>query len=249
MTTLAGVLAAAGASWAAAPQSTSLGVQASFTSGGVATQLGPVASVVGQPSGRYDYVQKVASASETVINAPLLTRPTASLTVTNLTAHATASGLGVDSRSSASDAAAGDVMVKLSTNPPPGSGLPSVLYLSMDARSALSNANFSQVVGSNSNYANGSVQIGSLNISGALLGGATVKFYGPASANTIVYETPTVKITLNRQILTELITCFEACKITPTKIDVAAVDVELHDAAVGGTKISGHILIGDDTAQ
>jgi hypothetical protein len=179
----------------------------------------------------------------------LLTRPTASLTVTNLTAHASASGLGVDSRSSSAEAAAGDATITLFTNPPPGSGLPSVLYLSMNARSALSNANFSQVVGSNSNYANGSVQIGSLTISGALLGGGTVKFYGPAAANTIVYESPTVKITLNRQIVTELISCSTACKITPEKIDVAAVDIELHDAAIGGTKISGHVLVGDNTAQ
>jgi hypothetical protein len=246
---LSGALVLAGGAWAQfGPQSTAVGVQATFTSQGVGTQLGPVANVDGQPSGRYNVSTTVAKATETVIASPLLTRPTVSLSAANLTSHASASGIGVDSRSSEADAAVGDATVRLFTNPPAGSGLPSVLYLAMNAKEALSSANFSQVVPAN-NYASGSTQIGLLTVTGELLGGATVRYYGPASPNTVVYESPTVTITLNREMKTGIITCSPGCKFTPVRIDVAAVDVELHNAVVGGAKLSGHILVGDNTAQ
>ncbi|HEY2177661.1 MAG TPA: hypothetical protein VGH15_03700 [Caulobacteraceae bacterium] len=241
-------LPAGGAGAAGGPQGSAQGIEVTLDAQGIATQLGPIAAVEGPSTGKYDVSKTVASASETVIAAPLISRPSAHVTATNLTSHAAASGWGVDARSSAADAAVGSGRMNLFTDPAGPSGLPAVLYLAVSVQEALSTASFSQVAGG-SNYADGSARIGALNVSGQLLGGASVKFAGPAPANKIIYQSPSLTITVNRQIRSETITCAATCQVTPTAIDVAAVDVELHDAMVGGTRISGHILVADDTAQ
>jgi hypothetical protein len=249
---IAGLIALTGAlalcSPCVAAQSTAVGVEGNFQANGLATRLGPVAAVAGQASGKYDLTRKVATASDTTILAPQLLRPTAFVSAANLTSHVSASGFGIDSRSSHADATVGEEAVRLFTAPPPGSGLPDVLYLTVTTREAIASANFSQTVPM-ANFANGSAQVGSLSVSGRLLGAATISYSGQAPANTVVYDSPTVTITVNRQLTSGVVSCSQRCTFSPSKIDVAAVDVELHEAAIGGTKVSGHILISDTIAE
>ena len=231
-----------------AAQSTAVGAQGNFQANALATRLGPIAAAEGLASGKYDLTRTVAKASETTTIAPQALRPTAFVSAANLTSHVSASGFGIDSRSSHADAAVGEEAVRLFTAPPPGSGPPDVLYLAVTAREAIASANFSQTVPMQ-NFANGSAQVGSLSVSGRLVGAAMISYSGQAPANAVVHDSPTVTITVNRQLTSGVVTCAQRCTFAPSKIDVAAVDVELHEAAIGGAKVSGDILISDTTAQ
>jgi len=249
----------AGAAWGApantavevgAPLSAAVGVDARFRSAGLATELGPVAAVSGQPSGRYDASTRVAAFYESVALAPLAVTPTVYLFAKTLSSHATASGFGVDSRSSRGDTSLADVKLSMNLYPPPPGSATAVPrpFLTITAHGMTSSASFSTVV-PRTNFAVGHANVGSLTVAGQFLGGAVLKYSGPAPPNTVIYDSPTVTITLNRQMKTGIISCSPNCVFTVTSLDVAAVDVELNKAAMGSSKISGDIVLGDATAQ
>jgi hypothetical protein len=245
------ILVATAALAQSAPQSAAVGFDARLQSQGIATELGPVAAVTGEPSGRYSFTQTVSTVSENLAIAPLALTPTLSLAAKGLTSHVASSGIGIDSRSSEGDNAVASANFVLNINPPPGSGVPIPFpALIVTAQEAISNANFNIVYPAGS-FATGAARIGSLTVSGQLLDRATLKFSGPTAPNTVIYQSPTVTITVNRQIKSGVISCTASagCTFEMSAIDVAAIDIALHNAPVGGSKVSGDILIGNVTAR
>ncbi|HEV2365087.1 MAG TPA: hypothetical protein VGS12_12925 [Caulobacteraceae bacterium] len=248
---LAAAAALAATTAAAAPQSAAVDIDAHFTSRGVASVLGPIGKLVGAPSGSYNDSQTTKSASESVPAAEAYPTPTAFANGQMLSSHVTAS-FGVDTRSSEADTGLTTANVSLNLNPPPPTGQVPQPWLSLTVSQASADASFSQLfVGATSrNYATGSAKFGGFTAFGQFLGSTRVSYSGSPPPNTVVYSSPTVTITLNRQLQTGIISCSpDPCTFTPTSIDVAAVDVELNKADFRGAKVSGHILLGDNKAR
>ena len=118
----------------------------------------------------------------------------------------------------------------------------------MNATGLDSSSTFNRTIPSNAT-ATGVTTIGSLDIRGKLLGATRLAYSGAAPPNTVIYDTRNLTVTLNRQIVTELVTCGLTCTVTPQNIQTAAIDVEFHKAQMFGTEVSGDILIGETTAQ
>jgi hypothetical protein len=235
-----------------APQSTATGLSGSFQVNGVNTDLGPVAAVVGKPSGKYDLTDTVASDNQVVALAPGGAAPALYVTASGITSHASASGIQIDSRSSEGDNAMTSATLALNLNPPPpgvGQAAPNP-PLTIAITEAVSSADFATVYPANS-FASGDAKFGRLVISGALLRGKTLTLSGDIGPNKIVFASPQLTITVNREIKTGVVSCHPStnCRFNPTKIDVAALDVALHDAPVYSYKVSGEFLINHATAQ
>ncbi len=61
--------------------------------------------------------------------------------------------------------------------------------------------------------------------------------------STVLYQSPTVTITLNQKITTALISCSPKCVFTPYSVDATGVDVTLNGARLGKHTVSGDISI------
>ncbi len=247
-----GLLAAGPASAAAAvPGSSSYAVSASFTSGGTVTGLAPVAAAQGalpgtlQPSG-FDVSADVAAINSTTgIAHGKKQFATLTVTGTTLHSHASSPGFGVDNLSLQADGLISSITLNLQLYPPPGAGpLPQPL-LTITAVSVTSGANGSFVVPmADMVSANGG--FGSLSISGSLVGGtAPLTFSGAANANTELFSSHGVTITLNRNLISGLISCTPKCLFSPYGITADALVVDLNKVKVGGKRLSGQIVVGD----
>jgi hypothetical protein len=93
----------------------------------------------------------------------------------------------------------------------------------------------------------GNASFGSLNLSGALLG-KTLTFSGDAAPNTVLFSSPTVTVTLDRQTVSDLISSGLTKTLTPVGITTQAIDISLHDATLFGRSVSGDITIGQASA-
>ena len=99
---------------------------------------------------------------------------------------------------------------------------------------------------------NGSTSFAKLTLSGPLVGSKALSFSGDVQPNTVVVNTPTVKITLNAQTIPQQPVCqpnvicplYRALETVETK----AVLIELTNALVLGHQVSGEIVIGDAEA-
>ncbi|TAK91923.1 MAG: hypothetical protein EPO09_15555 [Aquabacterium sp.] len=112
-------------------------------------------------------------------------------------------------------------------------------------------AQYSQVIPGPSQRS-GSASFGSLVLSGTLVGTKPLTFSGEIKPNTVVVDTPSVKVTLNAQTIPQNPVCdpgkpcplFRVLETVETK----AVLVELTNASVLGHQVSGNIVIGDAEA-
>ena len=98
----------------------------------------------------------------------------------------------------------------------------------------------------------GSTSFGQVTLSGALVGPKPITFNGDIQPNTVVVNTPTVKITLNAQAIPQQPVC-EPGQICPLyrvleTVETQAVHIELTKALVQGHRVSGDIVIGDAEA-
>jgi hypothetical protein len=105
-------------------------------------------------------------------------------------------------------------------------------------------ADFSPVVAGH-----GSVVFDSLVVVGSLVGNQKLEFSGEAGKNTILYQSQSVTITLNEQVLVELIACGRHCVFRPNRSTTDAVDIALNHADLDGRIISGEILPGTADAR
>ncbi|MGC4060867.1 MAG: hypothetical protein QM749_08445 [Aquabacterium sp.] len=98
----------------------------------------------------------------------------------------------------------------------------------------------------------GSTSFGSVTLSGPLVGAKALTFNGEIKPNTVVVQTPTVKITLNAQVIPQNPVCKPGAVCPQYRVletvETKAVLIELTDAAVLGHQVSGNIVIGDAQA-
>jgi hypothetical protein len=229
---------------------TAIGIDTHFESGGMRTHLGPVGSVAHNNNGAYDKSVHVNSVSE---NAAIISQsppPTIFLNGSNISSEVKNSGIEVDSETSEATSSVGRASLMLNLNPPPPTAVVPQPYLQVTGKNFTSSANFNTVFPSN-NSAFGTSSLQNLKIFGSVLGSTVVTYSGSAAPNTVVYDSPTVTITLNKQTEAGVISCSVSgpCTFNVTSITVAAVDISLNKAMIDGHKVTGDIVIAQAQAQ
>jgi hypothetical protein len=247
------VLTASGTAIAANAHSTADGIRAELSYRGQAVHLGPVDRVTGRPSGAYDFAVAVADFQEDT-SVPVVFAPRIVAAAKNINGHVASTGLTTDSISSQGDVSFVGDHIALFINPPPtagGSGnlppQPAVPFLTIAAREVNSVSYYSKVF-PHGITANGTASMGSLKIAGSYFGGHTLKFSGTPAPNTVIYSSPALTITLNRQIVPMLSPC-STCAPQPVSIETVAIDVELKHVVAYGHAVRGEVRIGSSKAQ
>ncbi|HSZ73949.1 MAG TPA: hypothetical protein VK779_03940 [Rhizomicrobium sp.] len=238
---------------AASPPNSSdsaVGIDTHFESGGMGTHLGPVGKVSHDNNGAYDKTVHVGKINET---APIIDQnptPTIFINAGNVNSEVKSSGIEIDSETSQASSSVGNASLMLNLNPLPPEANPvaPLPYLQITGKNFTSQANFNKVFPSNVT-ANGSASVHNLQIIGSLVGGQTLTYSGSAPPNTVLYDSPTVTVTLNRQMQVGLISCSPNCVYTPYSITVTALAIDLNKADVDGHKVTGEIVIGESAAQ
>ena len=227
--------------------------------------LGPVGQVYGAAPPAFNHSQKVHSFDQAYdLDAADTNRPTLNVAATNVVTDATSSGIGVDSIGvqATSDAATANFL--LTDYPKFALG---VLGLSVSATLVHSESDASYVFGPDRCFLGGTASFGSLVIGGGLIG-KTLTFSGTAAANTILYHSPTVTITLDKQVLSDFLppgaiqpggpmlpaSGASAANgtvpiIAPNQITTDAIDIHLNHAPAFGLALSGDITLGVTSAS
>jgi hypothetical protein len=237
----------------AQPQSSAVGLDAHFVVSGTGTEFGPVDPLQGNATGAYNNSLEVGHVNGTIALYPSNPAPTLFVNAQGFLSHVSASGINVDSRSSESGTHMASASLAINLNPPPPTTTPGPTpepFLSINTGSVKSQTSFTQVF-PNANSAEGSAQIVSLTIGGAGVNYTTLKFSGNAAPNTVIYDTPTVTITLNKQVKDEIISCTApgGCTTIVEAMTTDAIDINLNKADWYGRKISGDIAVGETHAQ
>jgi hypothetical protein len=227
-----------------------LGIDTHFETKGMATHLGPVGFVSHNNNGAYDKSVHVNSVSETAPIVPQSPPPTIFLNGSNISSEVKNSGIQVDSETSEATSSVGHAALMLNLNPPPPTGAVPQPYLQVTGKNFTSSANFNTVFPSFTS-AFGSSSLQNLKIFGSVLGSTVVTYSGSAAPNTVIYDSPTVTITLNKQVESGVISCPVSgpCTFKVQSITVEAVDISLNRAPIDGHKVSGDIVIAQAQAQ
>jgi hypothetical protein len=236
---------------AAQPANSAFGIDTRFETKGMATHLGPIGFVSHSNNGAYDKTVHVGSVNET---APIVAQPVAPtifINASGINSEVKSSSIEVDSETTQASTSIDRTALMLNLNPlPPGSVAVPQPYLQVLGSGISSQANFNTVFPSLTS-ATGSSSVRSLKITGSLVGTSPLTYSGSAPPNTVIYDSPTVTITLNKQIKEEVISCTVpgGCVTKVYAITVDAVDISLNKADVDGYKVSGDIVVGESQAQ
>jgi hypothetical protein len=259
---------AASAAPVLAAQSSAYAVSADLTTDGSShVQLAPQLQTSGAISlgQTYDNPQSSPLLGKIVRLLPLRLRGPA-LTVLEQKLLTDASGIsGIDAVNTQglSRAAAGEVALSLYPPviidpPPPASGASAtdaligpVSALRVQFSKLKATANYDHLFPGDAKRS-GSTSFGSVTLSGPLIGAKPLTFSGEIKPDTVVVQTPTLKITLNAQVIPQNPVCTPGTvcpmyRVLET-VETKAVLIELTDAAVLGHKVSGNIVIGDAQA-
>lgn len=243
----AAALVASPAFAASTPQSAAQAFDAKITSSGVATEVGPFTDVAGQGGNGYQESATGVPENEAVSLLPLNPTPTLYLNLGVVKASASSTGIQLDSESWGAKAEVDSVKAAINLNPLPPSGPFPQPFLNITAKKVSAQSGLSIVFPSTETVSN-SAKIGSLVISGSAIGATTLHYGGSPAVNTVIYDSPTVTITLNARVLGGVITC-PPCMFTPHLIETDAVDIALNKAPWRGNKYTGHIVIGRALAK
>jgi hypothetical protein len=135
----------------------------------------------------------------------------------------------------------------LTDNPQLLRGVLGLLGLSVSASHVHATAEYAHVYGVDRSFVTGDASFGSLSLGGALIGKA-LTFSGDAAPNTVLFSSPTVTVTLDRQTVSDLISNGLTKTLTPAGIVTQAIDISLHGATLFGKSVSGDIIIGQASA-
>ena len=232
----------AGSSSAQAAGSAVSGIIADFTVGGINTSVGPVNRLSSTGLGSsYDktvksgpYHRQLALSTEGDMQ-PVLTVGAANIV------SQVRGAFGLDTISN--QGAAALYGFRLDLMPKRAPGLAVIPFLQISAHGLHESGSFTRVVPSR-NTISSSSDIKDLEISGSLVGNKTLRFDGPAKQNHILYQSPTVTITLNQITSTDLISCGPKCVVTPFSVRTSVINISLDKAQIGSRKITGQIVIG-----
>lgn len=240
----------------AGPQSAAVALAATFRAAGVMTTLPPTAAVSVASSQTFDTTQEAQRVDQSLIIAPGDPPPTLFVSGQGLSSQVSTATPAPGARQAEGRGAAQQVRVILAAASSLGqAAADKAPALAIEARQLTASA-FFKAHGSANGYALGLANVGSLSISGVLVGGSLRPYSGKMTPNLVIFRSPQVTITLNRQIRSApTVECDEeACDneapaLGAPALRVVAIDVELHDALVGTTKVSGHIRFNQATVQ
>ncbi len=237
------------------PSSAAYGIYAQVTDHGNTVTVGPIAEVDGSIPPAYD--KSVAAAPVHRI-VPLLAgngvTPSLFINAADFESHVASKGFGVDTVSTEANTLIKTINLSLMLNPPPPIRPGTVIlpqpqpFLQLSARRITSTANFTKVFPSLITDI-GSAYFGGLTLSGTLVGNQKLVFTGDADKDTVLFQSPTVTITLNQETQAGLISCSPNCVFTPYSITTNAVDIYLDHANVNGRIVSGDIVLGQAHAD
>jgi hypothetical protein len=232
----------AGCGSARAAGSDAAGLFANFTVGGINTTIAPVNRLSNAGLGStYDKTVKSGAYHREL---PLSTegdmQPILTVDAANILSRVSG-GFGVDTISEKGEAELYDF--RLGLVPKRAPGLAIIPFLQISAHGLAESGSFTRVVPSFNTISSFS-GIKDLVISGTLVDNKTLRFTGPAKQNHILYQSPTVTITLNQTTSTDLISCEPKCVVTPFSVRTSAINISLTNAAIGNRKITGQIVIG-----
>jgi hypothetical protein len=214
---------------------------------GSTTTISPFALVSGEAPPPYDDTSSIASFDHTYDLTPgdpntLLLHMRASDMVNNAESLPEVIAGQIGARGTAD---LGSASLTLIDNPNPMLPL-SVLELSVKATGIESESDSS--VGPNSDgFLSGAASFHSLTITGALVGGETLTFSGDAAADTVLYKSSTVTITLDEQTL--LLPPGATGGAIGPSITTDAIDIQLNHAKFGAQTITGNFDIGQSSAS
>lgn len=213
------------------------------------TSFGPVDLASGAAPPAFHQTRKIAAFDHSYsLTLPALTGPVLRIDATNLVDTANSSGFGVDSVSTQATSDLCSANILLTSNPRLGL---SVLGLSVSATFLHSASSASYVFGANRGFLGGDGSFGSLTIGGALIG-KTLTFAGEAKANTILFQSASVTVTLDKQVRSEFLPPTPAAptpSVGPNRITTEAIDIHLNNTHLFGKTISGDIVIGETSAS
>jgi hypothetical protein len=208
------------------------------------TTIAPFARVFGAAPPAFDHTKTIAHFDKTY-DLSRAKRNYLSLQVeaTHIVDTAKSAGLGIDAISTRGEARLGSADFALIDNP---LSTLAVLGLSVEATGVHSDSNASFVFGPDEGSLTGDASFRSLTISGDLVHGKTLKFSGDAKANTVLYSSSTVTITLDRQTL--LLPPAGASAAIGPSITTDAIDIRFNGAKFFGHTITGDFVIGQSSA-
>jgi len=236
-------LPAAAAPNLAVSPSSAAAIAAHLVVDGIATQYGPAAEASGGASGPYDNRIDVAHLNDTVAVYPSLPAQAIGVKAQDLKSEAASTGIQTDSVSTRSKASLGAISTSLEYLSF-GNILVPAPVLTITGRDIHSDTSVSTVF-PNSSVGMGGANIASLKIAGTLLKGLSLNYAGVPKPNTVIYDSPTMTVTLNRQIRAGIISCTPQCTFTLTMMTTDAVAITLNKAVWGSQKVSGEIDLGE----
>jgi hypothetical protein len=240
-TVVLGLFAAGNAS---AADGSALGLSASFTTDGVGTALGPVNGLDSGTARTYDKTKSIAAYSkQLILTADGGSPPTLTVDTMAERSHVKG-GFGVDTDSAAGTASVASINLKLAPYTPPNSDVIAAPYLQITATRVSEAASYNVIaIVPSRTTVSATGTIDTLTVAGPLVGGKTLTFSGSPKESTVLYQSPTVTITLNQKITTALISCSPKCVFTPYSINATGIDVTLNNAKLGKHTVSGDISI------
>jgi hypothetical protein len=234
--------------------SSSDSLSAGLDYGGDATTIGPVGLVSGSAPPPFNVEKTIAHIGHTYSLDPKdLANPTLQIDAQNLVNQAESSGIGVDFVGTQATSDIGSASIVLTDNL---LSTLAVLGLSVAATFIHSSADASYVFGPNKGFLSGDASFGSLTISGALIG-KTLTFAGDASANKVIFENSAVTVTLDKQVLSGFYpptgpasppTGPASIAPAPNRITTDAIDIQLKNAHLFGSTVSGQLDLGQTSA-
>jgi hypothetical protein len=75
-----------------------------------------------------------------------------------------------------------------------------------------------------------------------------LQYSGIPAQNHVLFQSPTLTITVNQRISAELISCTPKCVVTPVSIGANALEITLNNANLNGQRVSGQIDISGTEA-
>ncbi len=230
-------------------QSAADSLSGSLQVGNHVTSFGPVGEVAGTAPPAFHHAHEIGVFDHGYdLNPPLLLAPTLVVDTAGLVNTADSPGIGIDTLGADATADIGWATISL-TDPVVASLL--LLGLSASATFIHSESSVSYVFGPNRGFLAGDASFGSLTISGSLVGGKTLTFSGDAAANTVLFHSSTVTITLDKQTLSDFqppVAASAVPAVWPSRITTDALDIQLNKASVGGQTITGDIRLGESSA-
>jgi hypothetical protein len=223
-----------------------LAVHLSFD--GKAAQAGPIARVRGSTEPAYDQTASVARLDRTLSLEPgNPLDPSLRIQASRIHTEAASGGMGIDSVSASGATDIGSAAFVLTDNPHSPGGILGLLGLSISMSHVHATAEYAHVYGMDRSFVTGDASFGSLSLGGALIG-KTLTFSGDAAPNTVLFSSPTVTVTLDRQTVSDLISNGLTKTLTPAGIVTQAIDISLRNATLFGKSVSGDITVGQASA-